>query len=141
MTKILAIDYGNKSVGLAISDETNTIAKTLPAIRVRNEKQALAKIKEVILEQKVKRILIGLPLNLKGEDSPQTKKARKFAAELGQGQDNISIELVDERFTSREAARLLREVKINAKKARSQIDSMSAFVMLQSYLSKFRNYV
>lgn len=141
MTKILAIDYGNKSVGLAISDETNTIAKTLPAIKVRNEKQALVKIKEVILEQKAKRILIGLPLNLKGEDSPQTKKARKFAAELGQGQDNISIELVDERFTSREAARLLREAKINAKKARSQIDSMSAFVMLQSYLSKFRNYV
>lgn len=136
MSRILALDYGSKRIGVAISDETKKIAQVLPTIVVKNLRGVLEEIKRLIIEKGVEKILLGLPLALKGYDSAQTIQVRKFATELGK---LVPVEMIDERFTTREAARLLREAKLNAKKAKSQVDSMSAFVILQSYLSKFRD--
>lgn len=139
MSRILAIDLGSKRIGLAISDETKTIAQTFPGIVVKSQKQTYESLKKIVQEQQVDKILVGLPLNLQGKDSHQTKQTRAFAELLTQFLKNIPIELIDERFSTREAIDKLHFQKIKAKKMRAEIDSMSAQILLETYLRSKKN--
>lgn len=140
MSKILGIDYGKKRIGIAVSDESYTIAFGRKIIE--NNKNLFTELKKIISEENISKVVIGYPLNLKGQKTPQTLETEKFENELvsvlsgNDNNKNIVIIRWDERFTSRLAADSMIESGMKKKKRqdKSNIDIISAALMLQSYL-------
>ncbi|MFA4880937.1 MAG: Holliday junction resolvase RuvX [Candidatus Doudnabacteria bacterium] len=126
---ILAIDYGEKRIGLAISDPEDRIALKYKTIFLEDAKQLLEELKKVCQEEEVKRVVIGLPISLSGQDSKQTKAVREFA-EYVRIKLNLDVQLEDERLTSVEAERT------QAK----DIDEESARLILQTYLDRRKKF-
>lgn len=139
MAKILGIDHGIVRVGIAVSDESSTIAfgrEVLP-----NNKEIFKRILRYINEENISLIVIGYPLTLKGERSEQTKEVEKFEAELKKVLketqfSNTGIIRWDERFTSKMASDSMLESGMKKKKRQQKgnLDIISASIMLQSYL-------
>jgi putative holliday junction resolvase len=100
--RVLALDYGSARCGCALSDPSGTIVTPIEAIRRPNTRRGLAEIEELIEAREVERVVVGLPVSLHGGDSEQTRETRLFAQRLSLrlGKD-ISVELHDERFTTR----------------------------------------
>ncbi|MBI4050397.1 MAG: Holliday junction resolvase RuvX [Candidatus Doudnabacteria bacterium] len=130
----MAIDYGEKRLGAALSDESKKIAFPQPYIS-RNQIDDLT---ELISRNDVDIILIGLPRGLAGQETKTTKKVRTFVDWL-KSKTKAEIKFVDERYSTRHAAQKLREQEIKAKQSKNLIDSMSAQLLLETYLKKFRN--
>lgn len=136
MRRVLAIDYGERRVGVAISDPTATIAQPLTVLRRRAGKrppvQALA---DLAIEHDVKHIVIGLPLTLAGDDSDWTLEVRAFGAKLAE-RTGISVTLADERLTSVAAERAVRSVGLrrSQREQKERVDSAAAMLILQAYL-------
>lgn len=122
--KILGIDYGSKRVGLAISDETLTLAREL---EILSPKQFFAKLPELVLEEEISTVVLGLPLAMSGEDSAQTQNIREVKESI-EKIISVPVELVDERLTSKWAG--------EAPGGNKNIDSLAAQLILQSYLDK-----
>lgn len=129
--RILALDWGEVRVGAAISDEEGKIA--FPLENPIDSKQAIKEIKKIIQEQGVELVLLGLPKNLAGLDGESAKKLRVFADKLF-AETKIPISLIDERFTSTQATKLLHEQGIKEKNQRQIKDNIAAQIMLQQYL-------
>lgn len=132
--RVLGLDLGERRIGLAISDEEGRFA--FPA--GHHERAGLGKDLEVLrvlaAEQGVVRIVVGLPLLLSGREGQGAFAAREFAAALGAA-TALPVELVDERLTTREAERVLREAPGKARRGRKQvIDSMAATLLLRGWL-------
>ncbi|MDR1144564.1 MAG: Holliday junction resolvase RuvX [Verrucomicrobiales bacterium] len=130
MPRYLSLDYGEKRLGLAISDETLTLATPLPFLPNTG---SVKKIAAHLRALPVTRILIGLPRNMDGSYGPAAAKARQFTDQL-RAALTVDIVTVDERLSTVEAARRLRESGKTARQQKPLIDSESARVMLQSYL-------
>ncbi len=126
---ILGLDYGEKRVGLAISDPEDRIALKYKTILLEDAEQLLEELKKVCQEEEVKRVVIGLPISLSGQDSKQTKAVREFA-EYVRIKLNLDVQLEDERLTSVEAERT------QAK----DIDEESARLILQTYLDRWKKF-
>jgi putative Holliday junction resolvase len=133
MTRILSLDWGTKRIGAAISDELNIIAtafqKPLEAAEVFHE------LAEIISKNQVTKIIVGLPVNLKNQDSSSTIAARKFIAQLKK-RFKLDVFEVDERFSSVEALKKLQNQKRNMKKSRMDKDCLSAQILLENFLTK-----
>jgi len=127
MGRIVAIDYGLKRIGVAISDAGKKIA--LPLTTVPDFKS----LEKALAPHSIEKILVGLPLLLSGKDSPMTTAARQFAAKL-QTAMNVPVELVDERFSSKLADQSLREIQLKRKKRSETMDVTAATMLLQGYL-------
>lgn|SRR3990167_7967207 len=123
MGRIAAIDYGTKRVGVAVSDETKTIAIPKPYF-LNDEK---TKLIEFIIENEVEEILLGLPLAMSGGETESTGKAREFGQWLKE-QTGLPIKLIDERLTTKEVQR--------SETNRELIDSLVAQKMLERYLER-----
>jgi putative Holliday junction resolvase len=134
MGRILALDYGTRRIGLAISDETKTIAQLLPPVVRQEPKEIWEKLKQIVKQKQIEKIVLGLPVGLQGQDTAATKETRQFRAELSKIFSKIKVELIDERFSTRQAKFMLQSQGMSRKKCRSLIDSMSAYVILESYL-------
>jgi putative Holliday junction resolvase len=135
-TRVLGIDVGSVRIGLAISDETCTLAS--PVATVANEPHTLwTRLEREIEEREVDRIVIGLPRLLDGTEGEAAEKAHAFAAELGR-RTTTPIELWDERFTTTIAERSLIESGLRRKRRRAVIDSVAAALLLQSWLDSRR---
>jgi putative Holliday junction resolvase len=135
-TRVLGIDVGSVRIGLAVSDETCTLAS--PVATVSNEQRTLwTRIEREIEDRDVDRVIIGLPRLLDGTEGDAAKGARAFAAELGR-RTRVPIELWDERFTTTIAERSLIESGLRRKRRRAVIDSVAAAVLLQSWLDSRR---
>ncbi len=132
MGRILCLDYGEARIGVAICDPTETIASPLQYINARNE-LFINDIISLVNKMEVERIVIGLPLDLKGRVSNKAKEVKEFSERLKQIV-NIPIDLWDERYTTVIAERTLHSANIKAKKQREIIDSLSAQIILQNYL-------
>jgi putative Holliday junction resolvase len=102
--RVLALDYGSARCGCAISDPTGVLATPLPPVLAPGTRRGRARLRELVRETGAERVLVGLPLSLSGEDSAQTAETRAFAAGLGRAVA-VPVELYDERFTTRLAAR------------------------------------
>ncbi|MDD5627168.1 MAG: Holliday junction resolvase RuvX [Patescibacteria group bacterium] len=127
---ILGLDYGEKRVGLAISDPEDRIALKYKTILLEDARELLLEeLKKVCQEEEVKRVVIGLPISLSGQDSKQTKAVREFA-EYVRMKLNLDVQLEDERLTSVEAERT------QAK----DIDEESARLILQTYLDRRKKF-
>lgn len=144
MAKIMGIDHGKVRIGVAVSDESSSIAFGREIIL--NNKGVFSKLKKFISDESITRIVIGYPLTLKGEKSEQTLSVEKFEAELKNAlsvppYNNITITLWDERFTSKLASDSMLESGMKRKKRQQKgnIDIISASLMLQSYLDSQKN--
>ncbi len=124
----LAIDFGEKYIGLAVSDPKNRIALGLATLENKSETEIVHKLSLICRERLVEKIIIGLPKSLSGGDSEQTKKVRKFA-EYVKIKLGLPVVLEDERLTSKQAQKL----KV------SDLDQMSACLILQTYLDRAGN--
>jgi putative Holliday junction resolvase len=133
--RILGIDYGNRRVGIAISDELQLTAQPHKLLIRENDENLISDIKEIIHSHNIEKIVIGLPVLLDGSHSSQTKKTRKFISRIRQSSD-LPIEKWEERLSTIEAGKILTGTSINKKK--ENIDIISAQLILQSYLDKNR---
>jgi len=133
MKKILALDFGEKRVGIAITDSTGQIAKPYGILPNISFSFLAREIKEICKKEKVAQIIIGLPLTLRGGLEKQAQETKKFSKRLAQ-EISLPILLQDERFTSKEANRILKEMGIRQKK--NKVDTIAALLILQNYLEK-----
>lgn len=140
MARVLAIDYGERRIGLAISDPTATIAQPLPTLTRRAGKRPpIAKILEIATANDVAAIVIGLPLTLAGDDSEWTRSVRDFAAAL-RARAALPVDLIDERLTSVRAERSVRSLglKKRHREQKERVDAAAAMILLQMYLDRHK---
>jgi putative pre-16S rRNA nuclease len=123
--RVLALDYGRARCGCAISDPTGVLASPLESVRAPATRRGLTRLRTLVRELDVQRVVVGLPLALSGRDSAQTAETRAFAAGLERALP-IPVELYDERFTTRMAER---------SEGRADEDSRAAAHLLQSWLA------
>ena len=133
MNRILAIDFGDVRVGLALSDLTCTISKPFKTINYINIEDLLNQIFEITKENQVNKIVVGIPFNMKGEDTKQTIKVREFVSALENKMD-YKIDLIDERLTSSEAEKFMHQMNIKTGHNKDKIDKIAASIILQEYL-------
>ena len=124
---------GERRIGLALSDPLGLTAQGLPTAERRNKREDLNFLKSLVRRHEVSLILVGNPLNMDGSESPQSAKARAFAAELTR-QVAVAVELWDERLTSVEAHAMLDESGVEKGKRRGRVDQLAATILLQSFL-------
>lgn len=132
--KILAVDYGDARTGLAISDASELLATPLPQIEEKSMNKAVAAILEAARAQKAEMIVVGLPRNMDGTEGSRAQKTRKMAAILERA-GQLPVRFCDERRTTVTAAAQLSEVGTFGKKRKEILDSVSAAVILESFLA------
>ena len=137
MGRLLAIDYGNKRVGLAISDPMQIIAKPFKTILHSDNQNLLDKIKMIIINEKIKGIILGLPLNMQGNKTKQTNLGIEFSDYLKENLD-IPIMMQDERLSSVSAKKSLIKQKVKTGHNKARIDETAAAIFLQQYLDRKR---
>ena len=131
--RYIGIDYGTKLMGISISDETNIVASGLCVLKYSEIKEAVQKIKEIITEYKISKIVLGFPLNMDGSLSKRCEEVLAFK-DLLQNEIKIQVELIDERLTTIEADRILEETGVAKSARKEHIDKMAAAIILQNYL-------
>jgi|SRR3989338_224017 len=134
MGRILAIDYGTKRIGVAISDETKKIALPQSHIPTSEKNKLLAFIKK----REVEEIVVGLPRGLAGQKTKSTEAA-EFIGEWLRRETKLQVNFFDEWFSTKEAARKIGDKKLKGRKARAEIDSLSAQILLDAYLRRIKN--
>jgi putative Holliday junction resolvase len=136
--RILGIDYGDKHLGLALSDPLWLTAQTLGIYSLDNPKKDRAFFQDLIERHQIGKIVIGLPLRMDGSSGSRVEKTRLFGDWL-QKELNIDIQYWDERLTTKQAMSILREDKVNIKKKKKLKDQISASLILSSFLEAHRN--
>ncbi len=131
--RILALDVGKKRIGLALSDPLGITAQGLPTLERTTIRQDLAALENLIREHQVKLILMGHPLHMSGRESSQSAYTREFAERLA-GRTGLEVRLWDERLTTVEAERVLKQSGISIEKRAKAVDRLSAVILLGSYL-------
>lgn len=134
MNRILAIDYGEKKIGLALSDPLKIIAKPFRTIENLSIENLLIDLERIICEKNVNEIVVGLPITLKNSFSKQTKVVEKFI-EILKDKLKIKIIVVDERLSSIEAKKSLILQNIKTGHNKREVDMTAAAIFLQSYLN------
>lgn len=125
--KILGIDYGTKRIGLAISDETQTLARELDIVSPEN---FWKQVNSICQDNTVSEVIVGLPLGMSGQDTEKTQEAREFATKLHETLQ-LPVGFMDERLSSMQAEQITGQ--------NEDLDSMAAQIILQSYLDKKSN--
>ena len=131
--RILALDHGTKRIGVAVSDETKTIAQPLEYIPAEPFADFMARLKKLLTEKEVDLVLVGLPRNLDGSYGPAAQKVEAFVAVLRTA-IAVPVKTWDERLTSAQANRILIQGKVRRDKRKEKVDKMAAAILLQSYL-------
>jgi len=131
--RILALDPGSKRIGVAVSDETKTIAQPLEWIPAEPFAGFLVRLNQLIVEKEIDLVLIGLPRNMNGSYGPAAQKVEAFAAAL-RNAITVPIKLRDERLTSMQANKMLIQGNVRRDKRKEKVDKMAAALLLQSYL-------
>lgn len=131
--RILGIDWGERRLGLALSDETRTVASPYTVERCRSDRERIRSILRHVNDQQVGKVVIGIPLSLSGEEGPTGRAVRRFS-ELLERQLEVPLELWDERLTTGSAQRALIEAGLRRTRRKEVVDKVAASVMLQSYL-------
>jgi putative holliday junction resolvase len=131
--RILALDVGSKRIGVAVSDPLGITAQGLETIQRQNKRRDLEALAALLKQYDVREIVVGLPLRLSGAEGTQSEKMRRFASDL-EAHFGITVHLWDERWTSTEANRLLREAELSIEKRGKAVDRMAAVLILQSWM-------
>ncbi|HUO25230.1 MAG TPA: Holliday junction resolvase RuvX [Candidatus Aquilonibacter sp.] len=131
--RVLGLDVGTRRIGMAVSDPLGLTAQGIETLQRRNRKTDFDYLAKVIGQCEVKEIVVGLPLRMSGEEGTQAEKIQSFAAELRK-RFGLPVHLWDERLTSVEANRLLRETDLSIEKRGKAVDRMAAVLILQGWM-------
>ncbi|HUU45068.1 MAG TPA: Holliday junction resolvase RuvX [Acidobacteriota bacterium] len=131
--RTLAVDYGRRRVGLAISDPTGTIATGMETLLVRSAEEAATRIAAERATWEYQKIVVGLPLRTSGEPSEMAGEVMEFVERL-RALSGVPVETIDERFSSHEAERMLHATGRHIKGNKAAIDRLAAEVLLRQYL-------
>ena len=132
---ILCLDVGDRRIGLAVSDLGNLLASPLGAIRRTRRDSDVEAVLVHARERHADRVVVGMPLSLNGRVGPQARKVANFIEALRRRTD-LPIHSVDERFSTAEAERLLRQAGVEPSREREKVDAAAAAVILQEYLDR-----
>lgn len=137
MKRILGLDVGDKTIGVAVSDPLGLTAQGIKTIRRTGIKNDLKEMIEIIEEKNITKIVVGLPKNMNNTLGPQGEKVKKFVEKL---QSKIDIDVVyqDERLSTVSATRTLIEADVSRKKRKDVVDKLAAIYILQTYLDTIR---
>ena len=127
------MDVGARRIGLAVSDPLGITAQGLDTIQRQNKRGDFAQLERVIREHKVAEIVMGLPLRMSGSEGIQAEKMQAFAEEIRR-RFKVPVHLWDERLTSAQANRLLRETEMSIERRGAVVDQMAAVLILQSWM-------
>ncbi|MFH1968802.1 MAG: Holliday junction resolvase RuvX [Verrucomicrobiota bacterium] len=133
MPRTLGVDYGERRVGLAISDELGMMALPLDILPVQGPKQVIRDVLRICQEKQVAGIVVGMPLNMDGSRGPAVEAVERFAQELRRQTDK-PVEVWDERMSSRQVERMLIDSDVSRSRRKGLVDKLAAQVILQSYL-------
>ena len=135
--RILALDLGKRRIGLALSDELGITAQGLATLHRTRVREDLEKLGQLIRKNNVSLILMGNPIHMSGQEGRQSDYSRDFGERL-KAFAGVDIKLWDERLTTVEAQRVLRESGISLQKRNQAVDRLSAVILLESYLDSLR---
>ena len=135
---LLGLDFGDKTIGIAVSDKSFTIASPIKTIQRKGIVKDIDKLLVIFKEYNVGGLVIGLPLSLNGEENNRTKKVRIFVKEI-KLKSKIRIELYDERFSSDIIFKEFRKDLQSASKIKKKIDQQAAAYILQGFLDNAKN--
>ena len=133
--RILALDYGRKRIGLAVSDELRITAQPLETLARKSRADDVRRLREICREQGVARIIVGHPVHLTGEPGEMAEEAARFAARLKK-ELGIEVELLDERLTSWEAEQMVAGTRSPRGRERAPLDDVAAAILLREYLER-----
>jgi putative pre-16S rRNA nuclease len=133
--RVMALDVGEKRIGVAISDAMLLTAQSRPTIRRTQLKSDIETLYRLALENEVHEIVVGNPLHMDGRQSPQSRKVAQFAQEL-EKVVKLPIVFWDERLTSFEAEQHLEQMGLNWRQRRKEVDKIAAMIILQNYLDR-----
>ena len=136
--KVLGLDLGEKTLGIAESDLMGIIAQGIENFRFEDNNYdiALDRVIYYVKKDDIKEIALGLPLHMSGDESEHSKLARLFKTMIEEKLPNIKVVLIDERWTTKQANRRLLEADLSRKKRKNVIDELSACIILDTYLRK-----
>jgi putative holliday junction resolvase len=132
-SRVLALDFGSNRIGLAVSDELGLTAQGLPTLRRSNKRNDLDHLRRVIRQFGISELVLGLPLRMSGSEGAQAEKVKAFGGELRR-KFKLTVHLFDERLTSVEANRVLRETDMSIQRRAEVVDQVAAVLILQSFL-------
>lgn len=138
--RILALDLGARRIGLAVSDALGITAQGLDTLERRNQRADLAQLQHIIRDYDVGEIVVGHPLRMSGAAGTQSEKAAAFAQQLRR-RFQLPVHLWDERLTSAQANRLLRETEMSIRRRAQVVDRMAAVLILQAFLENRRGSI
>ena len=134
--KIMALDYGEVRIGIAMTDLLQTIASPFETYKRKDTEKDLNFLSELAKNNSVVKIVIGLPLNMDGSEGDRAKATREFGEKL-KDRCGLKIEYIDERLTSVEAEEILIESGMRREKRKEVIDKIAASLILESYLNRY----
>ena len=138
--RILGLDFGSKTVGVAVSDELMLTAQGLEIVRRQSPnklRQTLARIEQIVTEYQVERIVLGYPKNMNNTEGPRVEASRHYGELLQAKFPDLPVDYQDERLTTVQASRMLiEEADVSRKKQKQVIDELAATLILQNYLDR-----
>ncbi|HTO55147.1 MAG TPA: Holliday junction resolvase RuvX [Myxococcota bacterium] len=132
--RTLALDYGERRIGVAISDPTGMIAQPLETISAHaGGRDALERIAELVKQHEVAEIVVGLPVHMNGRSGPEVERVRAFGGRV-RARTGVDVSYLDERWTSLEAERALDASGVPRKKQKGKVDPIAAAILLRTWL-------
>jgi putative holliday junction resolvase len=131
--RVMALDVGDKTIGVAVSDALLLTAQSRPTIRRKDLASDVETLRRLAMENEVHEIVVGQPFHMNGKESPQSQKVARFVDELHKVLD-LPVIFWDERLTSFEAEQHLEQLGLNWRQRREQVDKIAAMIILQNYL-------
>lgn len=141
MPRYLGVDYGERRIGIALSDPTATIAQPLPTLpRRRGKRPPITNLLDIVAEHDVAGIVVGLPLSLGGEETEWTREVRTFGEKLG-ARAGKPVAFIDERMSSVSAERAVRSLGLprHERERKERVDAAAAVLILQAWLDRQKN--
>ena len=135
MGRVLALDIGERRIGVAVSDETGILAQPLTVIQRRGAMKDAERIAQLAREQGAETVVVGLPITLRGEKAQAVEKVQAFVSQLRDVLD-MPIVLMDERLSTVEADRRMREADVRRGERRQSVDAVAAALILERYLGQ-----
>jgi len=136
--RTLALDYGERRIGVAISDPTGAIATPLETIAARpGGRDPLERIAELVRSHEIGQVVVGLPLHMNGRPGPEAERARAFGERV-RARAQVAVDYLYERWTSREAERALDEAGVSRRAQRGRVDPIAAALLLRTWLELCR---
>lgn len=132
---VLAIDYGRRRIGMAVSDPLGIIAQGMPTLEVREPGEAVGAIRKAATDRGAVVLVVGLPLQMDGQEGPAAREARSFGERLRQ-ELRLPVEYIDERLTSAQAENILKETGTRAARRAPHRDRIAAQIILEGYLAR-----